>query len=210
MRNMYYLTEKKLIAFIGICGLLWLPETAYSEQSLLEVGPAIPPQEFFALGNVPGEIALEESFLEQPPSDQNIFFEDLFHLRGAQVADEALRSRFILSKRIESQIFKPGATFRISSKGNVQEYLNRAPQKEERFPLDPEALFEQQLSWGFETAQATVELLNSTALPLVGNLLSGVLEVGQSFEQADRRLKKRHLHLRYSDGGPTASYRLKY
>lgn len=207
---MFYLTEKRVVAFIGICGFLWLPATAYSDQSLLEVGPAIPPQEFFALGSVPGEIVLEDSILGQPSYNQDILSEDSFHLRGVEVADEALRSRFTLSKRIESQIFKPQTTFRISSKGDVQDYLNRAPQKERRIPLDPEALFEQQLSWGVETAEATVELLNATALPLVGDLLSGVLEVGQGFQKVDQHLKKHHLHLRYSDGGPTASYQVKY
>ena len=210
MTKVLYSIERKLVTFLGICGFLWLPTTAHAEESLLEVGAAIPPQELFALGDAPKDIPLEDSILREPSPDQEFPFEESFHLRGTEVANASLRARFVLGRRIESQIFKPTATFRISSKGDAQDYLNHTPQKEGRVPLDPEALFEQQLSWGFETAETTVELLNSTALPLVGNLLSGVLEVGQSLRQVDRHLKKHHLHLRYSDGRPTASYQVEY
>ena len=207
---MLLLTERRVVAFIGICGFLWFPATASSEQSLLEMGPAVPSQEPFALGDLPRGLTPEESLLEPLSLDPEISFEDSFHLRGAAVSDTSLKSRFDLGKRIESQILRPETTFRISSRGDMQDYLGHPPQGEGQTPIDPEVSFEQQVALGFEAAEATVEFLNATAFPLVGSFLSGAVEAGQGLRQVDRRLKKHHLHLRYSNGGPTASYQLRY
>lgn len=207
---MLYLAKKRVVVYIGIFGFLWFPAAVCAEQAVLEVGPAIPSQEPFTLGKVPSEVTLEETVLERPSFDQEIPFENFFQLRGAEVASGMLQSRFTLGRRIESQILKPEKTFRISSRGGLRDYLDRQPQKNERALLDPEAFFEQQLTWGFDAAEATVEFLNSTAVPMVGGLLSGVLEVGQDLRRVDKRLRKHRLHLRYSNGGPTASYRVKY
>ena len=205
---MSYLTEKNIVVLIGVCGFLWLPADAYSEEPLL--GSVLPSQEILPLLDFPTTDVLGEgplvSILEQETP-----LEDSFRFpNGEDVSNQVMQTRFFLGERIGPQIVKPETTFRMSAKGGFGTYLNQKRQRAEIVPIDPEVLLEQQLAMGVEAAETTVEFFDSTAIPLVGSLVSGVIEVGQGLQKVDRRLKRHHLHLWYSDGRPTASYRIKY
>ncbi len=205
-------SKNKVALLVSCCGILFCLEVEAEEPGTLPLDPLTVPVEGIRANVLLPVPVAPQAFLptEEDPFRLEASFQDNFRLpEGKTLPMRAIRSRFLLGERVEPLIFRPNTTFQLSARGGFDTYMNRS-REEEVFLLNSDLIFEEQLRWGLEVAETTVEFFNSTAVPLLGGVVSGLVEVGETFYQVDRNLRKRHLHLRYSNSQPTASYRIKF
>ena len=129
-----YLTEKKIVVLIGVCGFLWFPADAHAEEPLLVT--TSPPQDIsLPLWETPtGDFLLEKGLTTEPVLEEETVFGDSFHLpSGNRISGRVMQTRFFLGEKIGQQVINPETSFRMSAKGSFRSYLN---EREVVFPID--------------------------------------------------------------------------